>query len=318
VGDDRVLARILSDAGLQLLPGEVRPREGRAWLAGWQGTCGVLRQLPVPVVSGTVLTQDVAWLHGFLTRLAGLGFPSPRPLRCLDGKSWTMADGLLWEIVSFLPGHTIGWSAVPPMEEVGALLGRYHATVRQIEVTSQRPDALPLADVPTVLLSRRLDAVPLEERAVIGRLAAQLACDLDGTGHLRRERVVIHGDFTNDNVIADGTPPRTTGVIDFANAHVETPLADVGYGLWRSGRPHERADDLDFSRARRFLRGYVGIVPLSPDQASVIPVYLRGRGLQMIAKRVRAGQNETGMLAQVQWLSANASAVADALAAAVP
>ena len=57
---------------------------------------------------------------------------------------------------------------------------------------------------------------------------------------------------------------------------------------------------------------------LSPDQASVIPVYLRGRGLQMIAKRVRAGRNETGMLAQVQWLSANASAVADALAAAVP
>ena len=313
-----MLARILSDAGLQLLPGEVRPREGRAWLVGWQGTCGVLRQLPVPVVSGTVLTQDVAWLHGFLIRLAGLGFPSPRPLRCLDGKSWTMADGLLWEIVSFLPGHAIGWSAVPPMEDVGALLGRYHATARQIEVTSQRPDALPLGDVPEVLLSNKLDMVPPEERAVIRQLAAQLARDLDGTGHLRRERVVIHGDFTSDNVIADGTPPRATGVIDFANAHVETPLADVGYGLWRSGRPHEWAIDLDFSRVRRFLRGYANIVPLSPDQASVIPVYLRGRGVQMIAKRVRAGRNETGMLAQVQWLSANASAVADAFAAAVP
>ena len=318
MGDDRVLARILSDAGLELLPGEVRPREGRAWLVGWQGTRGVLRQLPVPVVSGTVLTQDVPWLHGFLTRLAELGFPSPRPLLCFEGKSWTMADGLLWEIVSFLPGHTIGWSAVPPMEEVGALLARYHATVRQIGLTSQRPDALPLADVPAVLLSRKLDVVPLEERAVIRQLAAQLAVDLDATGHLRRERVVIHGDFTNDNVIADGTPPRVTGVIDFANAHVETPLADVGYGLWRSGRPRERADDLDFSRARRFLHGYASIVPLSPDQASAIPVYLRGRGLQMIAKRVRAGRNDTGMLAQVQWLSANAGAVADALAAAVP
>jgi Ser/Thr protein kinase RdoA (MazF antagonist) len=317
VGDDRVLARIVSDAGLQLLPGEVRPREGRAWLVSWQGTCGVLRQLPVPVVSGTVVTRDVAWLHGFMTRLAGFGFPSPRPLCCLNGKSWTMADGLLWETVSFLPGRAIGWSAVPPLEEVGALLGRYHATARQIEMTSQRPDALPLADVPAVLLSRRLDVVPPEERAVIRQLAAQLAGDLDGTGHLRRERLVIHGDFTSDNVIADGAPPRATGVIDFANAHVETPLADVGYGLWRSGRPHERAIDLDFSRARRFLRGYAGIVSLSPDQASVIPVYLRGRGLQMIAKRVRAGRNETGMLAQVQWLSANASAVADAFAAAI-
>ena len=204
-----------------------------------------------PVVLGTVPTQDVAWLHGFLARLAGLGFPSPRPLRCFDGKSWTMADGLLWEIVSYLPGHTIGWSAVPPMEEIGALLGRYHATVRQIEVTSQRPGALPLADVPAVLLSRRLDVVPLEERAVIRQLAAQLARELGGIAHLSRERVVIHGDFTNDNVIAVGTPPRAAGVIDFANAHAETPLADVGYGLWRSGRPHEQAVDLDFSREPR-------------------------------------------------------------------
>ncbi len=136
-----------------------------------------------------------------------------------------MADDLLWEIVSFRPGHAIGWSAVPPMEEVGALLGRYHATAWQIEMTSQRPDALPLADVPAVLLSRKLDVVPPEERAVIRQLAAQLACDLDGAGHPRRDRIVIHGDFTSDDVIADGTPPRATGVIDFANAHVETPLA---------------------------------------------------------------------------------------------
>jgi hypothetical protein len=42
---------------------------------------------------------------------------------------------------------------------------------------------------------------------------------------------------------------------------------------------------------------------------------LGGRGLQMIAKRVRAGRAETGMLAQVQWTSANA--IGDALAAAV-
>ena len=64
--------------------------------------------------------------------------------------------------------------------------------------------------------------------------------------------------------------------------------------------------------------GYASVVPLSPDQASVIPVYLRGRGLQMIAKRVQAGRDETGMLAQVQWLSANAGPVGDAFAAAIP
>jgi hypothetical protein len=56
---------------------------------------------------------------------------------------------------------------------------------------------------------------------------------------------------------------------------------------------------------------------VSADEARVIPVYIRGRGLQMIAKRIRAGRAETGMLAEVQWLGANTAAVGSALTAAV-
>lgn len=312
---------MLRDAGLVTLPGEIRPREGRAWLVDWQGTCGVLKRLPVPArsVSVAAFTDDVRWLHFFLTRLAELGFPSPRPLPAFDGMSWTRADGILWEIVSFLPGQAVGWAAEPPMEEIGALLARYHATVRQIEVTSQRQCAFPLANVPEVLLSPQLEAVCVspDRAAIIRQLARQLADDLNDTGQLTSERVVIHGDFTNHNVIADGTPASASGVIDFALAHAETPLADIGYGLWRSGRPCQDADYLDLSRVRRFLRGYASALRVSPDEAHVIPVYMRGRGLQMIAKRVRAGRAETGMLAQVQWLSTNAKAVGDAVAAAL-
>ena len=301
-----------------VLPEKIRPREGRAWLVGWHGNRGVLRRRPVPLVLEADPARDVTWLHGFMTRLAAVGFPSPRPLPCFDGMSWTIAQGSLWEIVSFLPGHAVGWAALPPMEEIGALLGRYHGVVRQIQVTGQRPAALPLVEVPRVLLSHKLDAIAAERAALIRQLAAQLAGDLDGTGHLARERMVIHGDFTNDNVIARGSPPAASGVIDFALAHVETPLADIGYGLWRSGRPHELAAHLDLSRIRRFLRGYADVVRLTPDQVSVIPLYMRGRGLQMIAKRVRAGQTDTGMLAQVLWLTANAGEVGDALVAGLP
>jgi hypothetical protein len=50
----------------------------------------------------------------------------------------------------------------------------------------------------------------------------------------------------------------------------------------------------------------------------VTSAYLYGRGLQMIAKRVRAGRAETGMLPEVQFVSANAPFIADALAAAPP
>ena len=216
MGADHPPARFLREAGLVVLPEEIRPREGRAWLVGWQKMRGVLRRLPVPVALAADLAKDATWLHGFMTRLAGAGFPSPRPLPCFDGMSWIMAGGWLWEIVSFIPGHAVGWAAVPPMEEIGTLLGRYHMAVRQIPVTSQRPAALPLAEVPPVLLSHQLDAILPERAAPIRQLAAQLARDLDDTGHLARERVVIHGDFTNDNVIARGMPPAASGVIDFA------------------------------------------------------------------------------------------------------
>ncbi len=312
---------LLHDAGLALLPGQICPREGRAWLVRWQGTRGILRQLPAaaPGAPAGQLTAGVAWLHAFLGRLAGLGFPSPRPLPCFGGRSWTMTGSTLWEAVSFLPGRAVGWAGQPPMEDIGALLARYHAAVRRIGMTGQRPAALPLADVPGILLSRQLDAahVGAERAALIRRQAELLAGDLDDTGHRARERAVIHGDFTNDNVLARGSPPQAAGVIDFALAHLETRLADIGYGLWRSGRPYEEAGYLDLSRVSRFLHGYARIAPVPADDARAIAVYMRGRGLQMIAKRVRAGRAETGMLAQVQWLTAHAGDINDALAAAV-
>jgi Ser/Thr protein kinase RdoA (MazF antagonist) len=313
---------LLRDAGLVILPGQIRPREGRAWLVDWQGTRAVLRCSAVPAPgtgAAAVFIPGVTWLHAFLARLADFGFCSPRPLPCFTGRSWTITDRMLWEIVSYLPGRSVGWAAEPPMEEIGALLGRYHAAVRRMETADQRPGALPLADVPPILLSRRLEAVHLsaEHAAAIRRQAERLAHDLDQAGHLNGERVVIHGDFTNDNVLADGTPPRAAGVIDFALAHAEASLADIGYAMWRSGRPHEYADHLDLGRIARFLRGYTTVVPVTDDQARVIPVYIRGRGLQMIAKRIRAGRTDIGMLAQVQWLTANAAAVGDALATAL-
>jgi Ser/Thr protein kinase RdoA (MazF antagonist) len=188
-----------------------------------------------------------------------------------------VADGALWEIVSFLPGQVVGWADEPPMTEIGALLARYHATARQIKAPGQRLSALPLAEVAKVLLSPQLQAVGVvpQRASVIRRLAGQLARDLDGTAHLASEPLVIHGDFTNHNVVADGIPPRATGVIDFALAHAETPLADIGYGLWRSGRPHQDANHLDLSRVQSFFRGYASIARPSPDQAQLIPLYLR-------------------------------------------
>lgn len=106
-------------------------------------------------------------------------------------------------------------------------------------------------------------------------------------------------------------------MVDFVLAHVEQPLADIGYAPWLSGRPAEHATCLDPGRVRRYMHGHHSVRPLLADQAALIPVFLIGRGLQMIAKRVRSRQPDIGMLREVRWISANDQALTDVIQRAI-
>ena len=125
------------------------------------------------------------WL---LSRLTALGFPARQPLPAIAGKSRTIADGVLWELVAFLPGSAVGWWPRPPIEEIG-VAGRYHATAEQIRMPVQRPSALPLAEVPGVLLSA-LEGAGLGARhsAVIRQHAERLARASPDIAPMERER----------------------------------------------------------------------------------------------------------------------------------
>lgn len=313
-------AGLLKQAGLVALE-RLPARQAGMWLVDWNGTLGVLRRLDPPPgwAADADLAADAGWVHGFLCQLAGDDFAAPRPLPVFGQRSWTVTGRGAWEVVSFIAGEVVGSGSREPMDAVGALLARYHGAACRVRMADQRPVALPLVQVPAVLASAGPGTAGGSEQLHLVRgLAGELAADLDRFGRGRLPRLVIHGDFTNHNVIAAGQPPRPWGVIDFTLAHLESPLADIGYGLWRSGRPGQDADHLDLSRVQNFVRGYASTARLTPGQAQMIPLYLRGRGLQMIAKRVRAGRPETGMLAQVQWLTANSGPIGDALTAVLP
>jgi hypothetical protein len=150
---DALPHQVPRDASLAMLPLQIRPRQGTAFVVDWQGTLAVLRSAsPIgPETPGASIVDDVRWLHAFLSQLTALGFPAPQPLLAIADDSWTVASGVICELVSFVPGSAVGWSPRPPMEEIGALLARYHATAEQIRMPVQRPTALPLAEVPGIL-----------------------------------------------------------------------------------------------------------------------------------------------------------------------
>jgi homoserine kinase type II len=315
-----VPARLLEQAGLVALE-RLPARQAGMWLVDWHGTLGVLRRLDPPPgwAADADLAADAGWVHGFLYQLAGGDFAAPRPLPVFGQRSWTVTGRGVWEVVSFIAGEVVGSGSREPMDAVGALLARYHGAACRVRVASQRPVALPLAQVPAVLASAGpRTAGGSEQLHLVRSLAGELADDLDRFGRGRLPRLVIHGDFTNHNVIAAGQPPRPWGVIDFTLAHLESPLADIGYGLWRSGRPYDQATFLDMPRVQRFVRGYASVRPLSADDAAAIEMFMRGRGLQILAKRVLAGHPDLRPLRQVQWLSAHRQLIADALAGALP
>jgi Ser/Thr protein kinase RdoA (MazF antagonist) len=256
-----------------------------------------------------VALADLGWLHGFLDRLTTTGFPAPVPLRVFDGESIIVHDGAIWEAVSFLPGTVVGWAVGPAPEAVGAFMATYHAAAGSVGPHLQRPMALPVAG-----LTRAVRGASGDPPSWLIELCEELAQRLEAVSS--NDRLVIHGDFTNHNVLANGNLPAPVGIIDFALAHVEQSAADLAYGLWRSGRPFQEATWLDPNRVAGMVRGYCRVRNLQPEQAASIPAFMWGRGVQMAVKGVLRGRPLGDPPAQVTWIRTNQDQLTDLVVSA--
>jgi homoserine kinase type II len=228
----------------------------------------------------------VEWIHRFLGRLA---FSAPVPMPYFSGASVAEIDGVVWSALSYVDGEIVGWNEAPSLFELGAFLARFHAAAAMVEMEEQRASAIAVDELPG------------------------LAPELARIGHAHRARHVIHGDFTNHNVLAIGSPHRACGVIDFMNAFIEVPLFDIGCALWRSGRPAQDAQTFDATRIVAYVDGYSSVRPLSDDDRAAVVVYLRARGLQIIAKQATRGTTDAGPRRKLDWLARHGDGLVVAL-----
>jgi Ser/Thr protein kinase RdoA (MazF antagonist) len=310
-------AAVLEAAGLRPEGLALIPWRHRLWTAEVGDRPAVLHRYPAwrP-------PQDVAWEHAFLRRLAATGFPAPRPLDAFAGESWLAAAGAVWGLVSFLPGRTLEWAPRPDLREVGALLARYHDAAAGVPMEAPRPSRVRLAK-----LGAAAGAVPEARlRAALGGAAGarlfrehveRVQRELDALGHAAAPQLVIHGDPTVSNVVVDGTPPAVTGLIDFASAYHEPPLADVSFGLWRSGRSEQAAEAVDPERVRRLVAGYHSVRSVDARTGpAALCTYMRARGLQYILHHL-GGEDLSLPLRRVAALGAGQPALEAAIAAAL-
>jgi Ser/Thr protein kinase RdoA (MazF antagonist) len=270
---------------------------GQPWLVEAEDWKAVLRRFSLS--SGL---EHVEWLHRFLDRLSHTGFPAPRPLTILGDASVVVVDDAIWEAVSFLPGRRLNWDPWVPLGSAGALLARFHRASLAMSVPDQRPGALPMEAY-----------CPASEAS----LADRFQCDLADVGHLSAARCVVHGDATPANMLVAGLTPKVTGLIDFVLAHVGPPESDISFALWVAGRTEQPAIMLDADRVRAFVAGYHRVRPLGDWAARAIPLYLVGRGLQMLARLERVGLRDEIQSNRLHWLDANRRWFEDVVASAL-
>lgn len=280
-------------------------RGNRVWIASTDAGTVVVRRC----------NRDAAvWRHPLLSAVAA-SFPVPTPLPLFAGSSVLNTRSGCWEVVSMLPGRDVGFDEQPSMHEIGAFLAAFHyVSAGGTPAPGPRPGGLPLCHLPQLVDwdgAHRTMGSP-DGVAVLDRLVGRFAADLDFVGYADLPTCLVHGDPTTFNVLADGDPPRPSGMIDFELADVEAPVADIAFCLWRSGRPAQQSRVLDLVKVRDFVAGYQSVRSLTDQELAAIAVCLRGRGLQMLAKRTQRSIPDDGPLAELLWLEAHQHELTDA------
>jgi hypothetical protein len=156
---------------------------------------GTLHQ--VVRVGDTVRRPVGPWtptIHALLRHVRSGGFDlAPEPIGVDDAGR---------EVLSFLPGETVGWSLPWPdavrsdeiLQQMGAATARYHAAVADF-----RPEGV----------------VPWQS----------------GPGQLAPDQIVCHHDLAPYNIVL--TPRGLGGIIDWDLAAPGTPLSDLAFVAWQ-------------------------------------------------------------------------------------
>jgi len=275
---------------------------GRPWFVRYGTRKAVIRSNELAMLERLRFPRDMAiastaWLHAYLRDLSAVGFVAPAPLNDLDGESYRVIGGSLWELLTFIPGRPMEWPDERGLWDAGRLLAQYHDACVLAGPRAQRPGALPMTE-----------SFPSDPDA--RRVQAQLRHELAEIGHESALRGVIHGDATNINVVIDES---TLHLVDFAIAYEEALAADVACALWRNGRVTADAVVYEPTRLARFVQGYASVRRVGRLAGRTTVVYLKARGLQLQRRMELRGRRDETVMQRLLWIAARQDELSEAI-----
>jgi Ser/Thr protein kinase RdoA (MazF antagonist) len=289
-------------------------RDAEAWVSQSDSQpCIIKRYHPDfrnPAKTGHL--DDLVWVHQLLADLAACRFLAPEPLPLFGGSSVVPHNGHLWDALSYRPGLVVGIHPRPSLREIGRFAGRFHQVAGKLPGRPQRTLAFAVRDLPALLDD--ISGTVTASAAALGEVQRAVGCLARELEQLPPVQAApVHGDLTTHNVLSDPGRRRVVGMIDFLNAYIEDPLADIAFGLWRSGRRREERPELDPDRITAFARGYREEKGLPAHAAQAFPVYLCARGLQITVKALWRGKPIERVPAEISWAARHRRELEDAI-----
>lgn len=244
--------------------------------------------------------------------LQAAGFPTAPVIRTGNGNFRVEAFGRNWELYRYIPGESFDVTNLAQVHSAARMLAQFHLTAR-----GHKSDHLPERRMDLLKVERFVDTFEMEMRARTGIFGTVLAPSL--TGFFRRQAkivlrrleslscqplVLVHGDCQPSNVLFRGD--EAVALLDFGDAGFFYRAYDVAKAMLRFATlqpgynsQSDMASSLDIERARAFISGYQGMLPLNDKEIAAIPDLLRG--VYLYDAGFFLGK-ETNPLRQISWI----------------
>ena len=225
-----------------------------------------------------VREQDLPFFLGLMEHLNSQGISCPQPVPNRLGETLGRLCGRPAAVVSFLSGLWPKRINAEHCAEVGQAMARLHLAGQGYAL--RRPNSLSIAGWPPLLAA-------CEDRAdgVAPGLAALLKDELEHLQAVWPEDLpagIIHADLFPDNVFF--MSGQLTGLIDFYFACNDFFAYDIGICL--NAWCFERDGAFNVTKARKMLKAYGRVRPLSVAEFDALPTLARGSSLRFLLTRL--------------------------------
>jgi Ser/Thr protein kinase RdoA (MazF antagonist) len=275
---------------------------------------------------------QLAYDHSVMVTLAETGVPAPVAMLTDEGERWHARDGHAYELYFLTEGQPHDPGNLAQIEAAGELLGQMHVALMDVEPEGSKLCPRLFAPGPShdgllwALGRAREESRPDADETIAYLLdvVAEVARALPDNLYWSLPATIVHGDYHPGNLLFVGD--EVAGVFDFDWVSHQPRMTDITDGLmFFAGvralpvdvsdiRSVTQAFRFDWQRMGRFMRGYLRVSDLEPDELAALPDFIRARWLYA---RVDAMQRKLpdaekldflleGVLRPLQWVEQEA------------